>query len=201
MESILSEIIFDTTMIFIIIGAFFGLAFGIGLLVNPELTLRLNEKLSTKISMRQKTRNIEVPIKSEAVFYKHARISGSVLMLGAAYVIYSLLTFDIYSIIPLLPKTLDPFIWQWLLDATQLFFLVSCVFIFFFGVTVFIRPSALKNFEAKANTWISTRKGFQGMNADINFLNKLVLTYPRASGVYISIFALIVLVFLLPLFI
>lgn len=198
MENMISEIFYESGLLFIIIGCFIALAFGIGLIFKPETTLRLNDLINTRISMRQKTKTIETPIKSEAIFYRYAKLSGSILIIGSLYVIYILLSLDLYSIIPALPKTLHPQIWQWLLDASTLFFLISCALITVFGFIVLIRPSSLKNFEARANTWISTRKGFQGMNKDINFLNKLVLTYPRPAGVYISLFSIMILAFLLP---
>lgn len=93
MNSMLSEIFFDATLLFIIIGTFIALAFGLGLIFAPGITLKFNEKINTRISLREKTKTFETPIKSEPFFYKHSKISGVILVLGASFVLYTLTTF------------------------------------------------------------------------------------------------------------
>ena len=198
MNSMLSEILFDTSYLFIIVGTVIGLIFGLGLIFAPATTLKFNEKINTRISLREKTKSIEKPIKSEPFFYKYSKISGAILITGSVFVLYTLATFNVYSLIPHLPKSISPAAWDWLLHAGQIFFFITCSFILIFGFIILIRPSLVKNFEQAANHWISTRQHFSKMSTDINLANKLVNTYPRAFGSFISIFSLIVLFFLLP---
>ena len=200
MNSMLSEIFFDASYLFIITGTFIALILGLGLILAPALTLKFNEKINTRISLREKTKSIETPIKSEPLFYKHSIISGTILIIGSLFVLYTLATFNFYTLIPYLPKSISPAAWDWLLHAGQIFFFITCFFILIFGLIVFIRPSQVKNFEKAANHWISTRQYFAKMSRDINFTEKLVNTYPRTFGGVISIFALIVLFLLLPKF-
>ena len=198
MNTMLSEILFDTAYLFVIVGAFIGLILGLGLIFVPILTLKLNEKINTRISLREKTKKIETAIKSEPFFYKHSNISGLILILGSTFVLYTLVTFNVQALIPYLPKSISAPAWDWLLQAGQIFLYITCSFILIFGLIVLIRPSQIKNFEQAANRWISTRKHFAKMSNDINFTNKLVNTYPRIFGVFITVFSLIVLFFLLP---
>lgn len=198
MDTMLSDIFFDAGYIFIIIGTFIALLFGLGLIFAPATTLRLNNKINTRISLRQHTKKIETPIKSEPYFYKYARTSSVILISGSAFVLYTLITFNISSIIPYLPKSISPTAWDWLLQAAMIFFYISCTFILIFGLVVLIRPSQLKNFEQAANRWISTRQGFQKMSNDINTANKLVDRYPLAFGIFITIISLVILFLLLP---
>lgn len=198
MDTILSEILFDTAYLFIIIGTFIALIFGLGLIFIPALTLKLNEKINTRVSLREKTKKIETPIASEPYFYKHAMISGIILVTGSLFVLYTLATFNFYSLIPYLPKSIiSPPAWEWLLDAGQIFFFITCSFILLFGLIVLIRPSQIKNFEEAANRWISTRKRFSEMSNEINTANNLVSAYPRIFGSFMTIFALIILFLLL----
>ncbi len=194
----LSEILFDASYTFIIIGTFIALIFGLGLIFAPALTLKFNEKINTRFSMRKATKKIEAAIKSEPFFYKHSKVSGAILITGSLFVLYTLATFNAYTLIPHLPKSISPTAWEWIIEAAQMFFYITCSFIFIFGFIIFIRPSLVKNFEQAANHWISTRKGFSKMTDDINITNKLVNTYPRLFGVFITIFSLIVLFLLLP---
>lgn len=198
MKTMLSEIFYDASLLFIIVGTFIALAFGLGLIFAPNPTLKFNEKINTRFSMRKATKKIETAIKSEPFFYKYSKISGTILIIGSLYVLYTLTTFNAYTLIPHLPKSISPASWQWIIESVQIFFYLTCSFIFIFGLLVFIRPSLIKGFEQAANHWISTRKGFSKMTVDINFTNKLVNAYPRLFGVFIMIFSLIVLFLLLP---
>lgn len=198
MNNMLSEIFFDASYLFIITGAFIALILGLGLIFTPTTTLKFNEKINTRISLRKKTRTIETPIKAEAFFYKHSKINGMLLILGSVFVLYTLITFNEQTLIPYLPKSISVPAWSWLLQAGHIFFLITCTFILLFGLVVFIRPSEIKRFEQAANHWVSTRQHFANMSKDINFTNKLVNTYPRAFGTFITIFSLLVLFLLLP---
>ena len=198
MNTILSEILFDASLLFIVIGTLIGLIFGLGLIFSPATTLKFNEKINTRISLREKTKSIETPIKSEPFFYKHSKISGAILAIGSIFVLYTLETFNAYSLIPHLPKSISAPAWEWIIQSAEVFLYISCIFILVFGLIVFVRPSMVKNFEEVANHWISTRQGFSKMSTDIDITNKLVNTYPRTFGVFITLFSLIVLFFLLP---
>lgn len=200
MNTMLSEILFDSAYLFIIIGSVIALLFGLGLIFAPAITLTINNKINTRFSMRQKTKVMEKPIHSEPFFYKHAKISGTLVTAGALFILYTLLTFNFYALIPYLPKSFSPSVWQWLLQAGQVFFLITGVFILIFGLIVLIRPSQLKNVEQVANHWISTRRRLQNMSQEIDTANQLVNTYPRAFGSIITLLSIIVLFMLLPRF-
>ena len=198
MNSMLSEILLDASYAFIIIGSFFALLFGLSLIFTPKATLKFNQKMNTRFSLRKATKKIETAIKSEPLFYKHSKISGALLIIGSTFVLYTLITFNPYLIIPYLPKSISPPAWEWIINSAQIFFTITCSFIFIFGLIVFIRPSLVKHFEQAANHWISTRQGFSKMTKDIDTTNKLVNAYPRIFGVFVTIFALVILFLLLP---
>lgn len=101
MNTMLSEIFFDASILFIVIGSGIGLILGLGLIFAPSITLKLNEKINTRISLREKTKSIETPIKSEPFFYKYSKISGAILVIGSIFVLYTLETFNAYGLIPL----------------------------------------------------------------------------------------------------
>jgi len=194
----LSEIFFDTAYLFIVIGTFFGLILGLGLTIAPVATLKFNNKINTHISLREKTKSFEKPIQSEPVFYKHSKLSGTILVIGSLFVLYTLATFNIYSLTPHLPNNISPTAWDWLLHAGQIFFFISCSFILIFGLIVLIRPSQIKSFEKSVNYWFSTRQHFSKMSNNINLINNILNTYTRVFGVFITCLSLMVLFLLLP---
>ena len=198
MNNILSEILFDASYLFIFTGSFVALIFGIGLFFFPAITLKFNNRINQRISLRKTTKKIETPIYTEKYFYRYAAVSGIILVLGSAFVLYTLATFDLSPLVKYLPKTLSPAAWGWLLEAGQLFFLISCVGIFIFGLVVLIRPSQLKNIEQIANRWISTRQQFHHMSNDIDAANVFIESNPRLAGCVIGLTAAIVMILLLP---
>jgi hypothetical protein len=58
------------------------------------------------------------------------------------------------------------------------------------GVAIFFRPSQLKNVEAWANRWISTRKATRPLSLDRDQMNQLVYKYPRFSGFLIALLSI-----------
>ncbi len=198
MNPLLSEVLFDASILFLVTGAFIALLYGLGLLFAPNATLEFNDKINRRVSLRKQTKAIETSIKTEPYFYRHARLAGSILVAGAVFVLYSLNNFNNAALIPYLPRSLSPAIWGWLLQSLTLFFYISFAFILVFGIVVLIRPSALKNFEQRANHWISTRQHFAKMSTEINVTDDLLKSYPRAFGAIIVIFSLMVLFLLLP---
>ena len=198
MNSMLTEILFDASYLFIIVGTFIALILGLGLIFAPSLTLKFNEKINTRISLREKTKTIETAIKSEPFFYKHSKINGAILIIGSIFVLYTLATFNAYTLLPHLPKSISSAGWEWIIDSAQIFFFISCGFILIFGLIVLFRPSLIKKFEQTANHWISTRRSFSKMSKDIDFTNKLVNAYPRAFGSFVVSLSIVVLFLLLP---
>ncbi len=198
MNPLLSEILFDASLLFLVTGAFIALIYGLGLLFAPDKTLKFNDKINQRVSLRRQTKAIETNIKTEPYFYRHARLAGSILVAGALFVLYSLDNFNNAELIPYLPRSLSPAIWSWLLQSLTVFFYISFAFILVFGIVVLVRPSALKNFEQRANHWISTRQHFARMSTEINVTDNLLKNYPRAFGAIIVFFSLIVLILLLP---
>ena len=65
------------------------------------------------------------------------------------------------------------------------------------GITIFLRPSSLKSFEAWSNRWISTRQATRSFSKEYQKLDNLVLSYPRTIGlaiVILSIYSVISLI-------
>jgi hypothetical protein len=198
MNTILSDILFDTSYLFIIAGSLIAFFFGLALIIAPATTLKLNAKINKPIFSKKIIERVNIKIKAEPFFYRHAKISGAILITGSLFVLYTLATFNFYLLIPYFPKQLSTLTWGWLLHAGQIFFFICSSFILVFGFVVFIRPSLIKNFEANANRWFSTQTFFIFLSKKIDVTNKLVVAYPRIVGLFITVFALLVLFFLLP---
>jgi len=193
MEKLLPEILEATFFNLLIVGAVLSMLFGICLLIFPKLALSLNNKINKGFSMRETTKSLETPISIERWFYRHSNITGSLLMLGAAYLFY-LLFWDLNFVH--LAKNfpgLTVLMWEWLLQSFQIFFAIMSVIVFLMGFLILIRPSQLKPIEEKANKWISTRQKLQFMSEELGQADKLLDTFPRQFGAIIVVASAIVL--------
>jgi len=139
----------------------------------------------------------KIKIRPEPFFYRNAKVSGIILILGSVFILYSLATFNFYSVIPYLPRQLPPLVWNWLLQAGQIFFFICSSFILIFGLVVFIRPSLIKSFEKNANRWFSTQPFFLFLNKIIDITNKWLNLYPRTIGAFFTLFSFVILYFFL----
>ena len=193
MEKHLLDILQATFFNVIIVGAALSMLYGIWLLIAPGSAQALNKKINKSFSMRKSTKFLEKPVSIERWFYKHAKITGSLLMTGSVYLFYLLFwELDFAQLAKALPN-LSTLIWEWLLQAFQIFFAIMSIVVFLMGFLILIRPSLLKPLEEKANTWISTRQKMQFMSENMGQTNQLLTRFPRQFGAVIIICSAIVL--------
>lgn len=193
MEKYLFDILETAFFNLIIVGAALSLLYGLWLIINPKNALALNSKINKSFSMRKSTKALETPISIERFFYRHAKITGALLMAGALYLFYLLYwELDFVRLAQTLPN-LTPLIWEWLLQAFLIFFLIAAVVVFLLGLLILVRPSSLKPLEEKANTWISTRQKMQFMSEEIGQTDKLLALFPRQFGAIIVIISTAIL--------
>ena len=193
MEKYLLDILVATFMNVIIVGSALSMIYGIWLLLFPDTAISLNNKINKSFSMRKSTKSFEKPISIERWFYRHAKIIGSILMLGALYLFY-LLFWELNYVY--LAKTLPNFtnlIWEWLLQVFQIFFAIMAIVVFFMGFLITVRPSSLKPMEQAANKWVSTRQKMQFMSEEVGKSDLLLSRFPRQIGAIILIASAIVL--------
>jgi hypothetical protein len=193
MEKHLIDILEATFFNVILIGAALSMLYGFWLLISPKTALSFSNKINKSFSMRQSTKSLETPISIERWFYRHAKITGSLLMAGAVYLFYLLfLGLDFARLSHAMPG-LTPLTWEWLLNAFQVFFAIMSVVVFLMGFLILVRPSLLKPLEETANKWISTRQNMQFMSESVGQADQLLGRFPRQFAAVILIASAIVL--------
>lgn len=194
MEKQYIDILEATFFNIIIVGTALSMLYGLWLLVHPTSAIIFSNKINKNFSMRRATRSLETPISIERWFYRNAKITGTVLMLGAAYLFYLLFwQLDFARLTKELPG-LNPLTWDWLLTSFQVFFSIASVAVFLMGFVIMIRPSLLKPLEETANKWVSTRQKMQFMSENVGKADQLLMRFPRQVGIVILIFGAIVLI-------
>ncbi|MCW9032511.1 MAG: hypothetical protein OQK58_13545 [Gammaproteobacteria bacterium] len=193
MENLLSDTLESTFFNIIIVGAALSMLYGFWLIISPKSALTLNQKINKSFSMREATRPLEKPITVERWFYRYAKVAGLLLMVGSVYLFYLLYwQLDFNYLAKSLPG-LTTLMWEWLLQAFQIFFTIMSAVVFLMGFLVLVRPSQLKPLEEKANFWISTRQKMQFMSDNMGQADRLLAQFPRQFGAIILVAGAIVL--------
>ena len=183
--------LFDSMVLFLQISVAAVWLFGLLLVIAPQRTLALQQRLNFRFSGRQISRPLEVPVNIDRYFYRHARPVGVLLMLGAAGLL--LLNWQLPGDI----QTSSPALWAWLAESLYWFLWISGITIFFIGLGCLTRPSLLKPLEHKANHWVSTRQKTQFLSHAYTPLDGLLQQNPRLIGVVLTAVSSLLLLILL----
>lgn len=172
-----------------VLGVLLVLAFAVGAAValRPGLLDHLQAATDRRFSMRRATRPLDIPRNVDRWFYRYHRIYGafvvalSLVLLGflmfgaepnAWYQVFGRQYRDIAAIV---------------VDAGRIVLWGLGIFTLVIGVVVFVRPSALKRFEAAANRWITPRRALRGLEREIDFPASWVARHPRGWGLAVAV--------------
>ena len=173
-------------------GVFFiSFLVGLMLIVRPDIIVRLNQRVGKKFSLRRSTKVLEMPTNIDRLFYRHHRIIGVIVTLVSGYVLYFFtIGYNAADISVILKTYKHGEIIDLIISSLRLFMQLCSAIIVLLGVAIFFRPSQLKNVEAWANRWISTRKATRPLSLDRDQMNQLVYKYPRFSGFLITVLSI-----------
>ncbi|MGD8743240.1 MAG: hypothetical protein PVH46_07430 [Granulosicoccaceae bacterium] len=182
----LIDALHETALIVAYAGSLFAIAVGLLLILTPAVYLRTAQTLNVWISTRRGMKQMEIPRPQERHFYRHHRLFGLLICVGAVYTLYYfLLEFDRANTSQNLQQifTIQPIYLDWLLDAGSLILVISNLLVLVVGVIIMIRPSLLKHIEAWGNRWISTRHATYPLDYEFHGLDHLTARHPRGMGI------------------
>lgn len=151
------------------------------------LAEQLDKTVSTEkyFAIFDRTKNLE------RHFYKYHYIFGAFIVIGAVYTVFILSTMEIpYAV---LPNIVNRVVSEWLYSAFFLIIVVTCSLSILVGMIVFFRPSLLKSFEGKMNTWIDTTSVVGKLDTQRMLEQQKPLKYPRLYGAIIFIGSIYIL--------
>lgn len=156
----LIEVIQEAALLFTYGGLGVALIVGLWMLFHPTSLFRLNELLSRWFSTRKAMKPLTTPIKSEPFIYHHHRLFGFFILLGAGYVLYTLVfRFSGAAFLQAVYGSSQPVkTVAWFVDALVIVLALTSILALIVGIYLFIRPSLLKGVESWSNKWITLRK-------------------------------------------
>ena len=163
---------------------------GAAVALRPALLARLKTAAERRYSMRRATRRLDVPRNIDPLFYRHHRVAGAVVVALAVFLLYvlvfeetgrwqALVADDYRQLAAILVEFAHIVVW------------IASILALIVGTIVFVRPSALKAVERRANRWVTTRPYTRGLEREHTGLDERLARHPRVWGTIIAIAGLV----------
>jgi len=151
---ILTDILLQTSLVFIVIGCAVGLLVGIALMIRPGKVLGLNQKLDKWFDTHKLEATLNNRHEIEFNVFRYHRLTSAALLLAALYVLYAFVAGHMRpaALVGLPGLGVN----GWLASAMLWLLAVGGIAAAAIGVLLLIRPAALKRLDAWASQWTST---------------------------------------------
>ncbi len=186
-------------LLFLMFGSIAGLLAGAALILRPDWLLRVSKLANRWVSTSYLERWLDQSIKSDHWFYRYHRVSGTLTLAGAVYIIYVFTAmFDKPAVLAVLSKnTVVPTeFMDVLLDALVLSSLAGAVLALIISPFLLFRPSLLRGIEHGANQWFSLWRALQLIEVVHSGVDEYVFRHARLVGVLLLFGNLYTLVWL-----
>jgi hypothetical protein len=199
MHPIIQTWLFQSAVIFLLIGSVSGLLVGALLIFRPQYFQAISALLNRWISTRTLDKSLERSFSLDPWLYRYRRFTGMLVMLGALFVLfYFTVQLDRAATIEGLAKHFHyyPSIVGGFLDALVLSSLLGAVCAVFVALSLMFRPSLLRGFEESANQWLSLRKALKPLEIPRDNMERYVERHTRQIGIFLLLGSLYTLVLL-----
>jgi len=181
----------------LVLGLVLALAIGVLLLARPGAAFAINQRLSRWIDTRPAFSALDRPRSLERFFYRHHRLLGALIVLGASYVLWRwAFVYERADLIAVIGRQWVTAGLDWLPAALEVALVGLHVVVLVVGALVFLRPSLLKGVERTANRWQDASAN--RLDAVIGNLDGAFEGHPRVSGLILTISATWCLLALAP---
>ena len=198
MSSLLTQTeLLRSLVLFLMLGSIAGLLMGLLMLWRPQWLAGISKVANSWVSTRQMSRPVNQPINIDHWFYRHANISGGLLIAGAVYILY---VFTLQMTRADLLLSFAKLNWvqhvmlQPVIDALVFVFIIGAVLAFFVGLFLIIRPSMLRDWEQGLNQQLPLRTSLKPLEIQYNQIDTFFSRHFQWVGVLLIVASLYVLV-------
>lgn len=161
---------------------------GLWILVFPASFLRVGHSLSRWVTTEEYFEYLDKPRYQERLIYKHHRLTGSLIVLGALYTLVMLiLNVDIASVSDKLPVVINPYWSVWFYSTTYYLLTGANMLAVLVGVVIFARPSMLKGIEQSLNKWVVTEQRLKKLDESHEIALEVLPGNPRLFGLAVTL--------------
>lgn len=167
---------------------------GLSFLFFSEQITRIGNKLNRWISTEHWFEILNRPRYQERFIYRYHHFFGIVVMIITSICIYMMLFYtDVSIILNKMSLMADTVFGKWLLETLYYILIAANAMAFVIGAIIFIRPSVLKEIEAKANRWVETEEKLNLLNSIRDLPDTVLPGNPRIFGTLILIGAVYII--------
>lgn len=195
--SITETLLLRSLVFFLVVGSVAGLLAGAALILRPHWLVRLSQMSNRWVSTRHIDKALERPINLDQWLYRYNRVSGTLMLAGAIFIIYFLTTsLDKLNSLASIFKNanIPPVLMDGLMDGLVLIVLTGSVFALIVSLFMLFRPSLLRGFEHQANQVASLRRALKPLEISRSSLDEYVFRHVLWIGVLLIIGSLYSLV-------
>lgn len=172
----------------LVVGLTLALAVGVLLLARPEALFALNARLSRWVDTRATFGVLDQPRHLERFFYRHHRVLGVLIVLGASYVLWRwAFSYDRSEMMAVLGRRWVTAGLDWIPAAVEAVLVTLHVVVLVLGALIMFRPSMLKGVERAANRW--QQPSTAPLDSVVGRLDGTFEGYPRVSGLLLIVSA------------
>ena len=204
---ILTDIVITASLYLLLLGNAVAVLIGILVLCAPQVLQPLNTASSRWFSSRKMGRSLDTHIDTDQIVLNHPRVLGALLIVASVLVlvkggVYFVMTPPevgaqlIADLIPV-PRSAQP-LWEVVWISSGMVILLGALVGAILGVLILIRIDLLARLNIAASREYSVRIWSKSIEIERTGFDKNVLKYPRVWGAVVAVFALYVLVMLLP---
>lgn len=180
------SLLFQFLTTFFFWGGIIMLLIGLVMTVSPNLVIRAGEVLNRWVSTDEVFHSLDTARSSERWFYRFHRLFGSLLTLGAGYVLYSFtVAFDPAEVSKRILLFRSRSATEWLLNSLSFINIGFSVLAIGIGTVIFFRPSLLKGLERRANRWYGVDDSLKKLDMQLKAPDTLFRKRPRLLGLLI----------------
>lgn len=184
--SITDTLLLRSLLLFLMLGSVAGLLAGAALVLRPQWLMRLSKITNRWVSTRQLDKALERPINMDLWLYRYSRVSGTLTLAGAIFIIYFFISsFDKLGTLAGLFKnnSIPPALMGALMDALVLIILVGAVSALIVSLFLLFRPSLLRGFEQRVNKTSSLRRALKPLEIPRSNVDEYVFRHVQGVGV------------------
>ncbi len=178
--NILNEILVQLFLIFLWAGCIVGIMVGVAILLKNKQLMSLSRRSSRWDCTEKLTLQLDRQCRLEPFVYRHHRLIGAAVLIGAVFVLHTFLfRYNLRITSALIPQN-----YWWLLDALVAMLLVGSVLAALIGGIVLTKPSLLRDIETSANRWICTEHLLSRINIRHHFIERFSSSYHLLFGAF-----------------
>ena len=159
-SNVLSDILLQTFLIFLVVGCVLSLLVGLLMLFKPDVTLRLNQYFNRWFATDKLTSVLISRHNIDGVLHRHLRFVGALVLGGSVYCLLYALLFAIKTkdLTSLFFQSWSQPVTVWLTAALIVILVAGNVFAVVVGAGLLFRPNLIANLEAWANKSYGSEK-------------------------------------------